>query len=143
MYPENNLEKEFNELKLLIDGLAKVSGFPSELLSLIKTKIDMIESLSVSNDSLSPVSDKAEVKTEEVKPQINNDIFKLLTINDKFRFQRELFGNNPDRMSEAFRQLNSFEKLEDALSYICNECFEVKESDCFTEFCGLIENRFS
>lgn len=143
MYPENNLEKEFNELKLLIDGLAKVSGFPSELLSLIKTKIEVIESLSVSNDSLISVSNKAEVKTEDVKPLISNDIFKLLTVNDKFRFQRELFCNNPDKMSEAFKQLNGFEKLDEALAYINIECFDVRESDCFTEFCGLIENRFS
>jgi len=141
MYSENNLAKEFYELKLLVNGLSKVSGFPSELLSLIEQKIANIEKLSASSDYIA--DEKPEVKSEEVLPQIKNDIFRLLTINDKFRFQRELFGNNPEKMKDVFSKINSFDNYSDAIDFFNDECFDYRETDCFTEFCGLIENKFS
>ena len=131
----NRLEQEIKELKLLVLGLSKIPGFPSELLELINLRTENIYRLISSEQEINTLeeNDASIVITSEIKEDITTiretihesrvtgstktfndvlsqtacindriepkrlvDLSKMLTLNDRFRFQREFFGNDAD-----------------------------------------------
>lgn len=77
---------------------------------------------------------------EDVK--ILADTRKYMSLNDKFRFQREIFAGSAEEMNDVFDKLNEFSTIEDALSFIENQVW-CNELEIVTEFKELIEKRFS
>jgi len=77
---------------------------------------------------------------KEVK--ILADTRKYMSLNDKFRFQREIFMDSTEEMNKVFDTLNEFSILEEARSFIENQAW-YNDSEIVVEFIELIEKRFS
>jgi len=123
MNAHTKLLQELNELKLLVQGLAKIDQFPAELLSLMRIHLENMQTLV-----------DADNKAESMK--------KSLTLNDRFLFQRELFGNDSEKMAEAFRGLSLTLNKEEAINYFRTICPDADKTDCFDEFCALLDRWF-
>lgn len=79
---------------------------------------------------------------EVIEKKILSDIWKGLSLNDRFRFRRELFGGNETKMSEAIDKLNECSSLEESMNYINNELKWELSEEAPSEFIKLIEKRF-
>jgi len=184
MNAEKRLQQEITELKLLVLGLSKIQGFPSELLELINIRTDNIQHIISSEPEITPAfvedNDTSIVITSEVNEDITTiretihetrisgssktyndllsqtarindrlesnrlvDLSKMLTLNDRFRFMREFFGNDAQKMTEnlaAISQLGSFEEAQTLFREICPLG---EESESITDFYMMLEKWFS
>ena len=71
-----------------------------------------------------------------------SDFRKAFTLNDRFRFRRELFGNNDEAMNKAIMDLNGFSSYEDSIAYIINVLGWDPENTAVADFIKLLEKRF-
>jgi len=72
-----------------------------------------------------------------------SDIRRVLTLNDKFRFKRELFGNNEQRFAEALQAINSLETEQDLDAYIATEIAPGNQPEMVEEFAEIIKRNIS
>ena len=52
------------------------------------------------------------------KPHPVTELKKAISLNDRFLFQRELFGNSRDAMNDMITRLNSFGNFNEAEKYL-------------------------
>jgi len=71
------------------------------------------------------------------------DLKKALGINDRFFYQRELFGGNADLMNQTLDQLNQMNNLEDARNFLLANFHWDPEEEAVMRFLELVERRFS
>ncbi len=72
-----------------------------------------------------------------------SDIRRVLTLNDKFRFKRELFGNNDRKFSEALQIINSLKTEQEAEEFIASEIAPGNASETVEEFAEIIKRNIS
>jgi len=157
MDSEKRLRHELAELNLLLQGLAKVPAFPTELLELISGKVEFITQLLTpsertvqdvvySDSSLtSELSFSKPVKrmNEQLEQRRLKDLTKSLTLNDRFRFQREFFENDTQKMLDVFSAINDTTSMEEALDYLRGVCTVDEASDSYKDFCVMLDLHFS
>lgn len=68
---------------------------------------------------------------------------KALGINDRFFYQRELFGGNADLMNQTLDQLDQMSGLEDARNFLMANFNWNPEDEATVGFLELVERRFS
>jgi len=74
--------------------------------------------------------------------QLAIDLRNIISLNDHFRFQRELFGGNNNLMNDTLDRLNSLGSIKDAFSYL-NNTFEWNwEEEPASDFKIILEKRF-
>ena len=138
------LRKQMEEHQMLIDSI------PDIVTSSIRTEVVMPPS------SVEVVSETQSEKTE--KPISNertglflNDLLeknnltgfrKAFCLNDRFRFRRELFGGDEERMNKAINELNELHSYEDSISYLNDELKWNIEDEAVADFIKLLEKRF-
>lgn len=138
------LRKQMEEHQMLIDSI------PDIVTSSIRTEVVMPPS------SVEVVSETQSEKTE--KPISNertglflndlleknnlSDFRKALSLNDRFRFRRELFGGDEERMNKAINELNELHSYEDSISYLNDELKWNIEDEAVADFIKLLEKRF-
>lgn len=71
-----------------------------------------------------------------------SDFRKAFSLNDRFRFRHELFGNSDEKMNEAIDCLNNKQSYEDSLNYIISELHWNMEDETVADFVKLLERRF-
>ena len=71
-----------------------------------------------------------------------SDIRKALGINDRFFFQRELFGGNGDLMNQTLDQLNQMNGIDDARNFLLANFSWDSENEAVIRFMELVERRF-
>lgn len=71
-----------------------------------------------------------------------SDFRKAFSLNDRFRFRRELFGGDEARMNEAINDLNNLHSYEESVSYLNNELKWNMEDEAVADFIKLLEKRF-
>lgn len=157
MDSENRLRHELAELNLLLQGLAKVPAFPTELLELISGKMEFITQLIIPSEvtvrdvvysDSSQTSDPTfSMPVKRLNDQLEQkrlkDLTTSLTLNDRFRFQREFFENDTQKMLEVFSALNETSTIEEALDYMRGVCNVDEASDCYKDFCVMLDLHFS
>ena len=79
--------------------------------------------------------------SDEIGKKIYADFRTSLTLNDKFRFQRDLFRNDAGKMNEALDYLNSLDSMDKALSYLNNFDWNW-EDESVQAFKEILEKRF-
>lgn len=72
-----------------------------------------------------------------------SDFRKAFSLNDRFRFRRELFGGEEERMNKAISDLNDLHTYEDSITYLNNELKWNIEDEAVADFIKLLEKRFS
>jgi len=88
--------------------------------------------------------------TKAVQPVLNDtidtrrivDLNRMLTLNDRFRFQREFFGNDSSKMNECLNILNAKETRDEAVEYFKDAYPECEKSDAYDEFIEMLGRMF-
>lgn len=110
-----NMELRFNEMKYHLEF------FLSELeRSKIETKI-------ISNETLTP----------------NSELRQLISLNDSFRFSRELFQGDTDKMKQVFLKINKISALKEALDYLSTEILSEDDNEAFEDLKMILESFYN
>jgi hypothetical protein len=107
----------------------------------VTTVADSIETSESLADKLAKNAD------DTLASAINNkkiiDLKASITLGDRFRFQRELFGGNGEKMNKAISDFNSFETMTEAQEYIAkNFANWALDSDTVSDFIQLLQRRY-
>lgn len=92
-----------------------------------------------------PVDLGLEVKKEEstkYKPTPIRTLREGLNLNDRYLFQRELFGNDKSRLDEAIAALDQLSNIQEAVGYL-KANFKWVRSEASERFVQLVKRRFS
>lgn len=93
--------------------------------------------------SLPPLSEKTSVSLHEVLAKKNlSDFRKAFSLNDRFYFRRELFGNDEEKMNKTISVLNDIHSLDESVEYIQTRLGWDPENPCVSDFVKLLEKRF-
>lgn len=79
---------------------------------------------------------------EILERKILSDFRKAFSLNDRFRFRRELFGGDESRMNKAITDLNNINSFEESMTYLHQELQWNIEDEAVADFLKLIEKRF-
>ncbi len=79
---------------------------------------------------------------EALQRRRTKELRKALSLNDKFRFRRELFGNSDVRMTETLALIDAMDSYEEAEDYIFNDLGWDIENTEVAEFMKIVQNRF-
>jgi hypothetical protein len=80
---------------------------------------------------------------DTIGKKIYTDIRNFLSINDLFRFQRELFGKNADLMKTTMDDLNTMNAKEDVWAYLKNNFNWDWENESTQAFIEILEKKFT
>lgn len=70
------------------------------------------------------------------------DIHRALTINDRFRFKRELFGNSDAQLNDALDVIAAMNSYDEAEDYFYNDLVWDKDSEDVKDFMNVVANHF-
>ena len=71
-----------------------------------------------------------------------SDFKKAFSLNDRFRFRRELFNNNEQQMEQAINDLNGIQSYEESINYLNSVLKWDMENQAVKDFILLLEKRF-
>ena len=71
-----------------------------------------------------------------------SDFRKAFSLNDRFRFRRELFGGNEEKMNKAISDLNDLSSYEESVTYLNKVLNWNIEDASVADFIKLLEKRF-
>ena len=94
------------------------------------------------NKDPQPIAPKAEVHYPTTSHNSSIDLKKELGIGDRFRFQRELFGGNGEKLSTALTTLNDMATMDDAINYISTVLRLDLENPISKDFVDFVQKRF-
>ena len=141
----------------IINNLIEPSLITSDNIEDITTQVGIIEELKPAQDSQIAMesfehevlaekfihSDSSLTLNEKITQNSKEDIRKSLSLNDRFRFSRELFNNDNVSMEKCFDLINhaaSYPELEKELTDTLNWD---KNNACVIEFLALVKKRFN
>ena len=85
--------------------------------------------------------EKQEPASSKSQPPIS-DLRRAIGINDRFFFQRELFGGNTDLFNQTIDQLNNMDNLDTAMAFISTNFNWNPNNEAVTSFIALLRRRF-
>lgn len=89
------------------------------------------------------MADKQGVSLSDMLEKRNlSDFRKALSLNDRFRFRRELFGGDDEKMNKAIADLNDISSYEESVAYLNDELKWNVEDEAVADFLKLLEKRF-
>lgn len=162
-----DIELDVQELRYLIDALGKehnlaLCEIAKRNILQMRSRLDnLYEELSISPEPavfLAPQERKEEEiisrPESEVKlpgknaaPLFVSNILKKdlrhsISLNDSFRFTRELFGGDGERMNRIVEKVDAMTSYEEAVSFIESEITLDEASDAVVDFMELLKIRF-
>lgn len=79
---------------------------------------------------------------EALQRQQAKELRKALSLNDRFRFRRELFGNSDIRMNETLALIDAMNSYDEAEDYILNDLNWDIENPEVAEFMKIVQKHF-
>ena len=136
-----------------IDSIAPIAHTtPLEITAPTTSIVDAVaenqpQTLAESIETSESLADKlAKTADDTLAEAINNkkiiDLKSSITLGDRFRFQRELFGGNGEKMNKAISDFNSFETMAEAQSYIAKNFDWPLDNDAVSDFIQLLQRRY-
>jgi len=71
------------------------------------------------------------------------DLTRAFTLNDKFRFTRELFGGNKSEFADTLNMIMAMHSLDEANDYLVTDLGIDPESEAGADFMAIITNHFN
>ena len=87
------------------------------------------------------ISSASPILAERIKPA--TDLRHAISLNDSFRFAREIFGGDTARMNEVIRQLGVAPSFEKALELFSSTVNPDEENETVVDFIELLKKYFS
>ena len=122
-----------------IEPIASISSV-TPIESPVTTLADSIETAESLADKLAKNADDTLASALNSKKII--DLKSSITLGDRFRFQRELFGGNGEKMNKAISDFNSFETMIEAQEYITKNFDWQLDNDAVSDFIQLLQRRY-
>ncbi len=86
-----------------------------------------------------PERDTVEDTVVPVQPvQYNVNLAKAFTLNDRFRFKRELFGGNDDDFTDTIQLLSEMETYNEAEDYLLTDMMWDSDSESVKDFLSIL-----
>lgn len=79
---------------------------------------------------------------EKLQRSRSKDLKSAFSLNDTFRFRRELFGNSAAEMTDALHLVEAMHSFDEAEDYFYGDLGWDRESDDVKEFMAIIKNHF-
>ena len=151
-----DIELDVQELKCLIQSMSTDTNPVLKIVAKrsiyqMKERLDALTALLDATFVITPAKQSAStvVKTdlehkavaERIKPAI--DLCHAISLNDSFRFTRELFNGDTARMNEIVGQLGKASSLEEAMSVFMSKVQPDEENEAAIDFVELLKKYFS
>ena len=81
-------------------------------------------------------------REEAMQRRIAKELRRAISLNDRFRFRRELFRNNDVLMNETLALLDAMKSYDEAEDYIFNDLKWDRENPEVKDFMSIVENHF-
>ena len=130
-FTENN--RRIYELKKAINRLEELQFESKEY----KKKSEPVDA------SLEREISSGEFVVDKIGKKIFSDIQSCLSLNDRFRFQRDLFLNDSDLMNQTLNHLNKSESFEEIMDYLDSRFAWDWENESATAFKEILRIKFS
>lgn len=102
---------------------------------------DNIEEETEANEKASDDSEPLRLD-EKLQRSRSKDLKSAFSLNDTFRFRRELFGNSAAEMTDALHMVEAMHSFDEAEDYFYGDLGWDRESDDVKEFMAIIKNHF-
>lgn len=79
---------------------------------------------------------------EKLQRSRSKDLKSAFSLNDTFRFRRELFGNSAAEMTDAIHMVEAMHSFDEAEDYFYGDLGWDRESDDVKDFMAIIKNHF-
>ena len=79
---------------------------------------------------------------EKLQRSLSKDMHKALSINDRFRFQRELFSNSKNDLNNALDLVNAMQTYDEAEDYFIGDLGWDQDNEDVADFMGLVRRHF-
>lgn len=158
----NDIELDVQELKCLIEAVsnrpdAALKSVAKRNILQMRSRLDML--LQQLDELSSPAPCQPEVIVEPVaefapetmasatiladriKPV--GDLRSSISLNDSFRFSRELFGNDTELMSRVVQQIGEMNSLDMALAFAASKVKVDEENEAMADFVELLKKYFN
>lgn len=90
-----------------------------------------------------PVMAKSNVSLNDLLEKKNlSDFWKAFSLNDRFRFRRDLFHGNEEQMNQVISDLNQIDSLDEALRFIDKNLSWDMNNETVADFIKLLEKRY-
>ena len=90
------------------------------------------------------------VKNEASKPTVLGESIKLtaglrhsISLNDSFRFSREIFGGDPELMNRVIEQISVMSSYKTAVAFLASKVSVNEENEAMTDFLELLKKYFN
>ena len=136
-------KRSIQQMKMRLDELQKELDEVPEIDPIV-TRVIREEEQSVASAAepmLSPVALSSPILAECIKP--SKDLRHAISLNDSFRFTRELFGGDALRMNEIVRLLGEAPDLDKAIAIFNSEVQSNEENEAVADFIELLKKYFS
>lgn len=107
----------------------------------VTTVADALRSGESLHDTLSKEQDNNTIAASVAAKKIA-DLKTALTLADRFRFQRELFGGDGEKMMQALADFNAMGSIAEAKKYIDTKLSWRMDTPCVETFMALLERRY-
>lgn len=119
--------------------MTKISQEPEQEKILIQEREDR---LSV-NQPAHTVPSKSNISLHDILEKKNlSDFRKAFSLNDRFRFKRELFKGDENLMNQVISTLNEIHTLQDSLEYVKTQLRWDMNDETVQDFIKLLDKRF-
>lgn len=127
----------------LPEPVAAVAAEPEEAAPKVEEPAAVVEPEPKEVPPKTVVADKQGVSLSDMLEKRNlSDFRKALSLNDRFRFRRELFGGDDEKMNKAIADLNDISSYEESVTYLNDELKWNVEDEAVADFLKLLEKRF-
>ena len=87
---------------------------------------------------------KSDLRVDEMLSRREaRELRKAFTLNDKFRFRRELFNNDNDKFRETLERIEKMHSNEEAVAYMTGELGWNLEDEAPSDFASTVANHFA
>lgn len=159
-HPDETEDEGNNDLQPLpVPEETQLPPTPDEILTIIKEEeLEAAESEPLEEPPFTEPENgyvpytEPEVKTapaetirldEKLARENSRNLRKAFSLNDKFRFRRELFSNSESEMTEAINTIEAMSSVDEALDYFYNDLNWDKSSQEVKDFIEIITHHFS
>lgn len=134
------LLKQLEELPLEVAKPETVQKTVEE--STPSAPVEMVEETIVEEEVATPdVQPAAVILADRIKPV--GELRRSISLNDSFRFSRELFGNDTEAMNHVLQQIGEMSSLDAALAFLSSKVEADEENEAMADLVELLKKYFS
>ena len=124
------------------DKVENVTQQPVCQPTIAEQPVEQVQAEQTQKEHIAVVSPDATVFNDLLAKQSLSDFRKALSLNDRFRFRRELFAGDEQKMNRVLSDLNDLHSYEDSLKYLNDSLKWNLDDPAVADFLKLLEKRY-